>query len=57
MMDEVIKKWKDVSPEDVTSKPDWEDGWELIHSEVAKVHEEDWLEEVIKEIEEKKIEN
>ena len=37
-MDEIIKKWKDVSPEDITSKPDWEEGWRLEHGNVVKVH-------------------
>jgi hypothetical protein len=40
MMDEIIRKWKDVSPEDITSKPDWEKGWSVEHSYVVKVHDE-----------------
>ena len=38
MMDEIIKKWKDISPEDITSKPGWEEGWRLEHGNVVKVH-------------------
>jgi len=53
-MNEVIRKWKNVSPEDITSKPNWEKDWRLVHSDVAKVYEEDWLEEIIKRIEEEK---
>ena len=37
-MDKVIKRWKDVSPEDITSKPNWEEGWRLEHGNVVKVH-------------------
>ena len=37
-MDEIIKKWKDISPEDITSKPNWEEGWRLEHGNVVKVH-------------------
>ncbi|MBL7117491.1 MAG: hypothetical protein ISS94_01725 [Candidatus Syntrophoarchaeum sp.] len=39
MNEEVINKWKDVSPEDITSKPNWEEGWELVHADVVKVHD------------------
>jgi len=38
MTEEIINKWKDVSPEDITSEPNWEEGWELVHAEVVKVH-------------------
>ncbi len=38
MSEEVINKWKDVSPEDIISEPNWEEGWELVHAEVVKVH-------------------
>jgi len=43
MTEEIInkwKEWKDVSPEDITSEPNWEEGWELVHAEVVKVHNE-----------------
>jgi len=49
MTEEIINKWKDVSPEDITSEPNWEEGWEqpnweegweLVHAEVVKVHDE-----------------
>ena len=39
MSEEVINKWKDVSPEDITSEPNWEEGWRLVHAEVVKVHD------------------
>jgi hypothetical protein len=38
MIGEVIKKWRDVSPGDITSKPNWEEGWRLEHGNVLKVH-------------------
>jgi len=38
MIAKKIKKWKDVSPKDVTSKPNWEEGWRLEHSNVVKAH-------------------
>jgi len=43
MMDKVLNKWKDVSPEDITSEPNWEKGWELVHADVVKVHGESVL--------------
>ncbi len=46
MSEEVINKWKDVSPEDITSEPNWEEGWELVHAEVVKVHD---ASEILKE--------
>lgn len=39
MSEEVINKWKDVSPEDITSEQNWEEGWRLVHAEVVKVHD------------------
>ena len=38
-MDDVIEKWKDVSPQDITSVPAWDTGWELVHADVVKVHD------------------
>ncbi len=46
MREEVIDKWKDVSPEDITSEPNWEEGWRLVHAEVVKVHD---ASEILKE--------
>jgi hypothetical protein len=46
MSEEVITKWKDVSPEDITSEPNWEEGWELVHADVLKVHD---ASEILKE--------
>ena len=46
MTEEIINKWKDVSPEDITSEPNWEEGWELVHAEVVKVHD---ASEILKE--------
>jgi hypothetical protein len=38
VMAEIIKKWKDISPEDITSKPGWEEGWRLEQGNVVNVH-------------------
>jgi hypothetical protein len=46
MTEEIINKWKDISPEDITSEPNWEEGWELVHAEVVKVHD---ISEILKE--------
>jgi len=46
MTEEIINKWKDVSPEDITSKPNWEEGWEFVHADVVKVHD---ASEILKE--------
>lgn len=46
MTEEIINKWKDVSPEDITSEPNWEEGWELVHADVVKVHD---VSEILKE--------
>ncbi|MEA1944956.1 MAG: hypothetical protein U9N07_06465, partial [Euryarchaeota archaeon] len=39
MMDDVIEKWKDILPGDITSEPAWDTGWELVHADVVKVHD------------------
>ena len=39
----VIKKWKDFSPEDATSKSNWEEGWKHLHSDVVKVHDSEHI--------------
>jgi hypothetical protein len=46
MTEEIINKWKDISPEDITSEPNWEEGWELVHADVVKVHD---VSEILKE--------
>lgn len=46
MTEELSSKWKDLSPEDITSEPGWEEGWELVHPEVVKVHD---ASEILKE--------
>lgn len=43
-MDDVIEEWKDVLPGDVTSEQAWDTGWELVHADVAKVHDRTSLE-------------
>jgi len=40
MNEEVLNKWKDVSPEDITSEPNWKEGWELVHASVREVLDE-----------------
>ncbi len=37
MMDTTTREWRDVPPEDITSEPGWDTGWELVHVNVVKV--------------------
>ena len=39
MMDDVIEKWKDILPGDITSEPAWDTGWKLVHADVVKVRD------------------
>lgn len=43
MMDKVLNKWKDVSPENITSEPNWEEGWGLVHASMRKMQNENKL--------------
>ncbi|MHC1610221.1 MAG: hypothetical protein ACXQTW_01225 [Candidatus Methanospirareceae archaeon] len=47
-MKEKIKKWEDITPEDITSEENWEEGWEIVDGRrnVVEVRDMEYLEEM-----------